>query len=207
MESLAVFEIVDAGEVERFIEGLQKAIKESNGIPPGIQLARELGSVGTGDSEIYKGVEIESIKVKMDEPIIFQGTNISEVNIWHAIKDNKLIFSVMSTPKPIKDYLDTIDGGPSAARLEGFYDMEDYSFDGIQMALLISPMSLIRAVLKQMSQSEEEIGMIYMLVQNIPDKYGIAFYKAKPDSSGVVRGRFVLSLVDLGPLFAMALMP
>lgn len=207
-DTVLVYEITDAERVNGFLEALPEIINLSNAAPFGPRRPFEVESVEPGEVEVYSGVEIKSLVVKFrrsDEGETQQSPPIPErMKIRYAIKDDELLYSESLNSNPIRDLLDAMEGGGSAADVEGFYEATAQVLPDPTTVILISPMGLVKEVFRSLSKTEQGLAAIYMLIQNAPEGYGMTISKSRGSEKGITRGRMTLSLEGVRQIFAIS---
>ena len=161
-----------------------------------------------GASEMYNDVEIASITLpnistgfgEMPPDLAF---SIPEKwDIYHAISDGKLLISMAATAQPIKDALNRIAGMETAAESDmGHAKVIDTLTLNNNWMFTISPIALIEGMLQLVAQSDPQLGMIAMLLQNIPDTHSIGIAGLNRD--GGVQTNIFIALADLKDLINM----
>jgi len=201
-EGIQVFKVVDPEKVRRYLDSSPRLIGKLNGMLPGQRMPFEVESVEQGETELYKGVEIKSLKVKykVTPETAPQGGGIQlppEIKILYATKGDRLIIAGSISSNPIHDVLDAMEGGSSAADMDGFYETTGELLPKPTTVVLISPQGIIKSILKSISASQPNAAATYMLIQNVPERYSMAISKSGTDERGVARGRMSLSLEDI----------
>ena len=202
-EGVQVFRVVDPEGVRRYLESSPKLLKKLNGILPGQQMPFEVESVEQGEVELYKGVEIKSLRVryKVNPDVMSRGEEVQpppEIRVLYAIRGDKLIIAGSTASKnPVHDVLNAMEGGSSAADAEGFYEVTGGLLPKPTTVVLISPLGVIKSILKSTSASQPNAAAMYMLIQNIPERYSMIVSKSGTDEKGISRGRMNLSLEDI----------
>ena len=197
-EGVQVFRVVDLEKVRRYIDSSPELIRKLNEVFPGQRMPFEVKSVEWGKTELYRGVEVKSLKVRyrINNPEA-QGEQIqipSELNVFYAIKGDRLIIAgSTSSGNPLHDVLDAMEGGSSAADAEGFYEVTGQLLPKPTTVVLVSTLGIIKSVLK--STSQPNAAAMYMLIQNLPERYSMAVSTSRRGE--VIRGRMNLSLEDI----------
>lgn len=161
-----------------------------------------------GASEMYNDVEISSIslpnisagfgEIPPDMPFSIP----EKWDIYHAVSNGKLLISMAASAQPIKDALDRIDGVETSAESDiGHAKVIDTLTLNNNWMFTISPIALIEGMLQMVAQSDPQIGMIAMLLQNVPDTHSIGV--AGQNRDGGVQTNIFIALADLKDLINM----
>ncbi len=161
-----------------------------------------------GPSEIHNGVEIMSYTLPNFSAAFAQmppemAFSIPERwDLYYAIENKALLISLSSNAKPIKDALDRMAGVGIAEDGTGHGRVIDALTLKNDWLVTVSPMAIIKGVLKAMAQSDPQIGMIGMLLQDIPETHNIGI--AGMNRDGGVQAKLFIALADLKPLINTA---
>ncbi len=158
-----------------------------------------------GASEMYNDVEISSISLPNisagfgEMPPDMPFSIPEKWDIYHAVSNGKLLISMAASAQPIKDASDRIAGIETSAESNmGHIEMVDELTLNNNWMFTISPITLVRDMLQIVAQSEPEVGMIGMLLQNSPDTHSIGVAGLNRD--GGVQTKIFIALADLRDL-------
>jgi len=165
--------------------------------------------VAPGPSEVYNGVTIKSyifpnVSVAFkDLPPQMEGFAPEKWTNYYAIKDDKLLLSFSADAQPIKNALDQMAGtGIGFDEGAGYDKLVDALTLENNMFLAISPITAVKSIVQLAAQADPNIGMIQMLLTNIPEAYSIGIAGQNRDSG--VEGTVFVSLGDFKDVINMA---
>ena len=122
---------------------------------------------------------------------------------YYAIKDDKLILSFSADSESIKNTLNRIGSdtpsfheGPGFDKLVNALSLEN------NMLLAISPITALKNILGVLVQTNPNLGVMQMLLVNLPENYSIAI--AGENRDGGIEGKIFASLGDFKGLINIA---
>ena len=167
--------------------------------------ANMYAGASAGPSEVYDGVDIMSYLLPnisagfAEMPAEMAALTPQKWDIYYAINDGKLLISMAATAQPIKDALNRIAGiGTVAEDNMGHGKVIDTLTLKNNWIVTISPIALIKGLLQVFAQSDPQIGMIAMLLQNSPETHSIGI--AGQNRDGGVETKILIALADLKDL-------
>ena len=211
---LYIFDVTNEGKIKGFMEEeyltylkTSMAMFEAMGAPP--ESSGMYSDASAGPSEMYNGVEIKSYILPNITSLFAQLPQQMEAvapkqwNVYYAITDGKLLYSMASNAQPVRDALDRING-----RSAGFDQGEGY--DKLTSALTLrnsmffalSPITAVKNLVQVFALVDPNVGMLQMLLMNIPETYSIGV--ASQNRDGGVEGKLFISLGDFKELINMA---
>ena len=162
-----------------------------------------------GPSEMYNGVEIKSyalpniVSAFAELPPEMQGLAPLQWGFYYVVKGGKLILSMSGNAQPIKDALDLMAGTGAGFDTGAGYDRLTSALTlKNNMLIAISPITAAKSILQLVSQTDPNMGMMMMLLGNIPETYSIGIASENRESG--VAGKLFISLGDFKDLINMA---
>ena len=209
-DSSQIFQVKDQKKLIKLLDDgyIESMYGSGSIIYKAMGLAPE-GKVVAGPTEVYEGVEIKShllpnVTTLPDNPGGQQLEMVlpDELHVYHAIAEDLLIISTAETPRAIKSIVDTTLGLDNGFDQNAGYTrmMEVLDADGYG-AVAISPMTIVNQVLNLVAQSDPNVGMVGVMLANIPQTYSLMI-GAAPKNDGLEL-RVFISLMELKQLYSM----
>ena len=162
-----------------------------------------------GPAEIYSGVEIKSymlpnVSASFSQlPPEMEGLAPKQWNTYYAIKAGKLLLSMSANAQSIRDALDRMTGmGTGFDQGEGYSKLIGALTLKNNMLFAISPITVVKHIAQLIAQTDPNVGMILIILANIPETYGIGI--ASQNRDGGVEGKLFISISDFKELINMA---
>ena len=208
---LSIFDVTNEEKIKGYIEEefltYLKTSMAAMGAPP--ESSGMYSDASAGPSEMYNAVEIKSYILPnitsafAQLPQQMEAVAPKQWNLYYAITDGKLLYSMASNAQPVKDALDRL-----AGKETGFDHGEGY--DKLTRALTlknnmlfaISPITAVKNLVQTFAQVEPNVGMLQMILMNIPETYSIGV--ASQNRENGVEGKLFISLGDFKELINMA---
>ncbi len=210
---LYIYDVTDEKQVKASMEkdfisylGTSMALVEAMGA--GQEFIDMYADVSAGRPEIYNGVVIKNyILPNITDlfaglPSGMEGFAPEQWNIYYVINGGKLLYGMAANARPVKDALDRMAGtgvgfdrGVGYAKLTGALTLKN------NMLFAISPITAVKSLVQTFAQMDPNVGMIQMLLVNIPETYGIGIASQNRDDG--VAGELFVSLSDFKEIITM----
>ena len=164
--------------------------------------------VAAGPLEIYNGVEIKNYILPNIDSLFAElppgmgGAAPGQWNLYYAISGGKILYGIADSAQPIKDALDRMAGmgagfdqGAGYAKLTGALPLKNNMFFGLSL------ITAVKSLVQIFAQMSPEIGMIQMLLVNIPETYSIGIASHNRDEG--VAGELFISLGDFKEIITL----
>ncbi|MCZ6679785.1 MAG: hypothetical protein O7E52_21345 [Candidatus Poribacteria bacterium] len=207
-----IYEALDEAKIKSYMDNDYLAYLESThslyeamGMP---EMSMFKGATA-GPAEIYNGVEIKSYTLPnigaafQQLPAEMEGLAPQQWNIYYAIKAGNLLLSTAANAQQIKAAVDRIAGtGAGFDQGAGYDKLTDTLSLTNNMLLGFAPITLAKSIVRLVAQADPNLGMVMMLLANIPETYSIGV--ASQNRDGGVEGKLFISIADFKDLINMA---
>jgi hypothetical protein len=164
-----------------------------------------------GPAEEYNGTEIGSYSLPNISNLFAQlpaemgGVAPNQWNIYYTVTDGKLLYAMSGSPQPIKDTLERLGGGGiSFDQGAGYNKLNQALTLKNSMFFALSPITAVKSLVEVFAQADPNVGMIQMLLINIPETYSIGISSQNRD--GGVEGKLFVSIADFKEVITMGAM-
>lgn len=157
--------------------------------------------VSAGPLEIYNGVEIKNYILPNIDSLFAElspgmgGAAPKGWNLYYAISGGKILYGIADSAQPVKDTLDRMAGmkagfdqGAGYTKLTDALTLKNNMFFGLSL------ITAVKSVVRILAQVQPDIGVVQMLLVNIPETYGIGIASQNRDEG--VAGELFISLAD-----------
>ena len=203
---LYIYDVTDEKQVKAYMDedfteylGASMVLMQAMGATQ--EIAGMYGDVSAGPPEIYNGVEIKNyvlpnIAVLFTElPPEMAGVAPEQWNIYYAISGGKMLYAMAGNAQPVKNALDRMAGmGTGFDRGEGYAKLTDALTLENNMFFAISPITAVNNLVQIFAQLSPEVGMLQMLLANIPETYSIGIASQNRDEG--IAAELFISLGD-----------
>ena len=164
--------------------------------------------VSAGPPEVYNGVEIKHYTLPniaslfAELPPGMESVAPEQWNLYYAISGGKILYAIAANAQPVKDTLDRMAGmgigfdqGAGYAKLTGALTLKNNMF------FALSPITAVKSLVQIFAQTDPNIGMVQMFLENIPETYSIGIASQNRDNG--VAGELFISVGDFKEIIIM----
>ena len=211
-DMLFIYDVTNAEKIKAYMEeDYLTFLKASDSLYQGMGLVDSsvLEGASAGPVEVYHGIEIKSYTLPnvtsafTQLPPAMAALAPKQWNIYYIVEAGKLFVSSSGNAQPIKDALDRIEGteagfdqGAGYGKITNALTLKNNMLFGL------SPLTGVKSIVELLAQTDPNVGMIMMLLANIPETYSIGI--ASQNREDGVEGQLFISLGDFKDLINMA---
>ena len=210
---LYIYNMTDEEQAKAYIENnfteyLRLSMELVQALGTTQEFAGMYSDVSAGPPEIYNSVEIKSYILPNINALFAELPPGMEVfapeqwNIYYAINDGKMLYTMAGDAQLIKSTLDRMAGldagfdqAAGYAKLTGALTLKNNTF------FALSPITAVKSLVQILAQADPNIGMIQMFLVNIPETYSIGIASQNRDNG--VAGELFISLGDFKEVIIM----
>ena len=211
-DMLFIYDVTNAEKLKAYMEeDYLTFLKASNSLYQAMGLVDSsiFEGASVGPVEVYNSMEIKSYTLPnitsafTQLPPAMAALAPKQWNIYYIVEAGKLFVSSSGDAQPIKDALDRIAGTVAGFdQGAGYGKITDALTLKNNMLFGLSPLTGVKSIVELLAQTDPNVGMIMMLLANIPETYSIGI--ASQNREDGVEGQLFISLGDFKDLINMA---
>ena len=214
-DMLYVYDVTDEKQIKTYLEEelityLEASQALSKAMGAGEEYSGMYTDASAGPSEIYSGVEIKSYilpnitSIFAQLPPGMEGVAPEQWNVYYALKGGKLLYAMAANAQPVKGALDRMAGTGAGFDQGAGYDKLTQALTlKNNIFLAISPITAVKSLVQVFAQVDPNVGMIQMILMNIPESYSIGI--ASQNRDGGVGGDLFISIGDFREIINMVI--